>query len=176
MMSNSDVLEVIEVLGASSIDVWLDGGWGVDALLEEQTRPHDDLDVVVKLADIDVITDTLAKHGFAMSENELPTRFVVRDSNDRRIDFHPVTFDETGGGLQRQPDGTDYRYPPEGFLGKGKVGGKTVNCLSAEVQMECHTGYEPDDNDRHDVQALHSKFGIPMPNIYAKQDKSHEPL
>lgn len=28
--------------------VWLDGGWGVDALLGRQTRPHDDMDIVIE--------------------------------------------------------------------------------------------------------------------------------
>src|SRR5919201_6639891 len=27
--------------------VWLDRGWGLDALLGEQTRPHDDLDLAI---------------------------------------------------------------------------------------------------------------------------------
>jgi lincosamide nucleotidyltransferase A/C/D/E len=35
-------------LQAVGIPIWLDGGWGVDALLGEQTRPHDDLDIVVE--------------------------------------------------------------------------------------------------------------------------------
>lgn len=30
------VLQVLELLDAASIDVWLDGGWAVDALLGEQ--------------------------------------------------------------------------------------------------------------------------------------------
>jgi lincosamide nucleotidyltransferase A/C/D/E len=27
--------------------VWLDGGWGVDALLGYRSRPHQDLDLVI---------------------------------------------------------------------------------------------------------------------------------
>jgi lincosamide nucleotidyltransferase A/C/D/E len=48
-MDSRNVLTIIARLEADGIDVWLDGGWGVDALLEHQTREHDDLDIVVEL-------------------------------------------------------------------------------------------------------------------------------
>jgi lincosamide nucleotidyltransferase A/C/D/E len=48
-MDSSSLLAVVGVLEAEGISVWLDGGWGVDALLGYQTRDHDDLDVVVEL-------------------------------------------------------------------------------------------------------------------------------
>ena len=170
MMSAADVLEVLQSLAAASVDVWLDGGWGVDALLEKQTRSHDDLDLVMKLQDAEAATRALAALGFTLSEEELPTRFVLRDPNDRRIDFHTVTFDEGGGGVQQLQDGSSYRYPPAGFLASGKVEGTQVSCLSAEVQMECHVGYEPDDADRHDVLALHERFGLELPDIYRSSE------
>ncbi len=39
-MTSSALMELIDLLERASIDVWLDGGWGVDALLENQTRLH----------------------------------------------------------------------------------------------------------------------------------------
>ena len=48
MMRAQDVLEIVAYLDAAGVRVWLDGGWGVDALLGEQTRPHKDLDIVVE--------------------------------------------------------------------------------------------------------------------------------
>ena len=47
MMDGVDVLQALDALAADGIDVWLEGGWSVDALLERQTREHADLDVVV---------------------------------------------------------------------------------------------------------------------------------
>ena len=44
MMHAADVVEVIDALELAGVDVWVSGGWGFDALLEKQTRPHDDLD------------------------------------------------------------------------------------------------------------------------------------
>ena len=43
-MDADDVLRVIDRLASADIRVWVDGGWGVDALLGRQTRRHHDLD------------------------------------------------------------------------------------------------------------------------------------
>jgi lincosamide nucleotidyltransferase A/C/D/E len=47
-MTAADVVEILGWLRAASADVWLDGGWGVDALVGEQTREHKDLDLIVR--------------------------------------------------------------------------------------------------------------------------------
>jgi lincosamide nucleotidyltransferase A/C/D/E len=49
-MNPVDVLEILYHLSKNEVVVWLDGGWGVDALLGAQTRAHDDLDVVMAAA------------------------------------------------------------------------------------------------------------------------------
>ena len=46
-----DVVRVLDLLAAAGIEVWLDGGWCVDALLGEQTREHNDLDIAVRVED-----------------------------------------------------------------------------------------------------------------------------
>jgi lincosamide nucleotidyltransferase A/C/D/E len=168
MMAAADVLEIVRRLRAAGIAVWLDGGWGVDALVGEQTRPHDDLDVVVTLADAPAAREALAALGFAVAEDELPTRFVLRDAHDRRVDFHTVVFDEAGGGTQQLQDGTSWRYPPEGFAGRGRVAGQPVACLTADVQVRCHLGYEPDDTDRHDLRLLVERLGMKLPRPYVE--------
>jgi hypothetical protein len=40
-----EVVDVLERLDRAGVPVWLDGGWGVDALVGRQTRPHRDLDL-----------------------------------------------------------------------------------------------------------------------------------
>jgi len=37
-MPGNDVIELVQLLSRNNIDVCIDGGWGVDALLDEQTR------------------------------------------------------------------------------------------------------------------------------------------
>lgn len=46
-MPATRVLEIISALEAADLCCWVDGGWGIDALVGEQTRPHKDLDLVV---------------------------------------------------------------------------------------------------------------------------------
>lgn len=166
MMPAESVIELTTLLTAADIPVWLDGGWGVDALIGTQTRSHDDLDVVIALDHAASAQRVLSAKGFQLTEDERPTRFVMRDTADRRIDFHTVTFDTQGGGIQVLQNGATFRYPPEGFRAEGSVGGVQLHCLTAEVQMLCHCGYAPDDIDRHDVQRLHERFGLPLPPGY----------
>ena len=40
-MESNDVIALLNVLEQEGIAVVVDGGWGVDALLDQQTRPHD---------------------------------------------------------------------------------------------------------------------------------------
>lgn len=163
-MTAERVLKLLAVLRSSGIQATLDGGWGVDALLGHETRPHEDLDLVVALSDAPRIQEALRPLGFTLHEDHLPVRFVLR-SNGEQLDFHTVTFDSEGGGVQPQPDGGSFRYPPEGFV-LGRVRGEAVPCISASVQVLCHLGYEPTPKDVHDVLRLCRTFGLPIPKAY----------
>ena len=44
MVSAEDVVEIYKRLMKNGIQVWLTGGWGIDALLGERIRLHKDLD------------------------------------------------------------------------------------------------------------------------------------
>ena len=61
-MEARDVLDVLTILREAQVDrVWLDGGWGIDALLGAQHRDHDDLDLVVPVDDVDRIVEALER-------------------------------------------------------------------------------------------------------------------
>ncbi|HEX2281289.1 MAG TPA: hypothetical protein VHG52_05950 [Thermomicrobiales bacterium] len=162
MMVTSDVLRVVAALEEAGLRVWLDGGWGVDALVGEQTRDHDDLDCVIALSDASLARDVLAVLGFSVALDELPTRFVIRDRSDRRVDFHTVTFDAAGSATQELQDGTLAPYPSHGFAGAGYVAGIRVACLTAAVQALHHLGYDPDQKDRHDMALLAERCGTDL--------------
>ncbi len=165
MMDGLDVLAVVGSLESDEIAYWLDGGWGVDALVGEQTRRHDDLDLVIELQDSERAMTVLEALGYALVEDERPTRFVLY-AGERRIDFHTVSFDENGGGIQVLQDGRTYLYPPHGFEGSGVVCGRSMPCLTADVQVECHVGYEPDATDLHDMRLLHERCGVEVPPVF----------
>jgi lincosamide nucleotidyltransferase A/C/D/E len=50
-MTATALVELLHLCDIAAIPVWLDGGWGVDALLENQTRPHKDVDIVLAVAE-----------------------------------------------------------------------------------------------------------------------------
>jgi lincosamide nucleotidyltransferase A/C/D/E len=159
------VLEILGLLRARGVTATLDGGWGVDALLGRETRRHEDLDLVVALRDVPRIQAALGSAGFALHEDQLPVRFVLRGTGEQ-LDFHTVRFDSEGGGVQPQPGGGSFRYPPEGFV-LGSVRGESVPCVSAAVQVLCHLGYEPTPKDAHDVLELCRVFRLAVPATYA---------
>jgi lincosamide nucleotidyltransferase A/C/D/E len=158
------MLELLAVLRAGGVQATLDGGWGVDALLGCETRAHEDLDLVVAIGDVARIQETLRPLGFTVYEDHLPVRLVLR-LEDERIDLHTVTFDSEGGGVQPQPGGGSFRYPPDGFV-LGRVRGEPVRCISARVQILCHLGYTPTAKDSHDVLELCRAFGLRVPEAY----------
>ncbi|WP_232519770.1 nucleotidyltransferase domain-containing protein [Actinosynnema pretiosum] len=107
----ADVLAVLDLAEAAGARLWIDGGWGVDALLGERTRRHGDLDVVVE-----------------------------------------------GRGVLG-PAERGVAYPAESLLGRGVIGGREVECVSAEWAVRFHDEYTGDADDRADVRALCARFG-----------------
>ena len=154
MMPAEEVVKILDVLEGRGLRVWLDGGWGVDALVGRQTRDHEDLDIAIALAEADAVIASLASLGYKAFDDEMPTRLDLRDDPDHRVDLHPLTFDGSGNGLQQLQDGRFGSYTAEGLSGAGSVNGRPVRCLSRELQLRFHTGYELDDNDRWDVDLL----------------------
>jgi lincosamide nucleotidyltransferase A/C/D/E len=170
MVTAEDVVRVVDSLTQRGLRVWLDGGWGVDALLGSQHRAHDDLDIVVALTDMDSVISTLGELGYRTTEDHLPTRLVLRARDSRQVDVHPVTFDKRGTGWQANagPGGGDCAYPASGFT-SGTVAGTPVCCLTPELQVVHHDGYEPTEKDREDLDRLHQRFGVTLPEQYGER-------
>jgi len=154
MMPADEVVRVVAQLEEQGIPLWLDGGWGVDALVGRQTRDHQDLDVAILLVDVARGVRLLGELGYAPCHDELPTRLTLRDAGGRQVDLHPLTLDDNGNGLQRLQDGSIGTYPAEGLRGTGRLSGRPVPCLTRDLQLLFHRGYELDDDDRHDVRLL----------------------
>src|SRR5688572_17292653 len=116
-MDVAGAVAVLDRIGDRGIACWVDGGWGVDALLGEQTRGHEDLDLVVAQADVPAAAAVLRPLGFghdATAEPGLPARFVLRHGDGRQVDLHPVVFDDEGNGWQALGDGAWGAYPADG--------------------------------------------------------------
>ena len=162
-MEAREVARLVSALEEGGVTVWLDGGWGVDALLGEQVREHDDLDLVVELASVSTLTATLAELGYEHIAGTPPASFVLVDARGRQVDVHPVAFDDEGGGVYRMEDGRDWVYPAEGFAGRGSVDGLPVRCLGPEIQVLVHAGYELGEKDYRELALLRERYGVTLP-------------
>jgi lincosamide nucleotidyltransferase A/C/D/E len=172
-MEAGEVVRLLDLLESAGIALWLDGGWGVDALLERQTREHDDLDLVAELEDAERLTETLERAGYELVAGGPPKSFALVDSDGRQVDVHPVVMDEArGGGVYLMDDGREWVYPAPGFGGRGKVAGRDVRCLSAEVQVLVHDGYELTEKDFRELYLLHERFGVDLPPEYAARARA----
>jgi lincosamide nucleotidyltransferase A/C/D/E len=157
------VLEILDAL--APLDPRLDGGWGVDALLEEQTREHDDVDVVIARRDAHTARRLLGRLGFEHDptvEPGLPARLVLRDPAGRQVDLHLIVHDTAGDGWQQLDEGTWGRYDADGLDACGEIAGRPVRCISAELQLCHHHGYEWTENDRADMTRLAERFGLDL--------------
>lgn len=150
-------------LARAGVCGWVDGGWGVDALLGWQTRVHDDLDLVVLAGDVDRARDVLEDQGFGVERDWLPTALAMRHPDGRAADLHPVESTPDGGGDQVQLDGTRWHYDAPVT---GRIAGRPVRCCSVDCQLAAHLGYEPDDTDRADVTALAVRYRLTPPAPY----------
>jgi lincosamide nucleotidyltransferase A/C/D/E len=163
-MTPAALVALLRLFESAGIPVWLDGGWGVDALLQTPTRPHQDVDIIVPVTDVPKLQELLAARGFAVREGQPPNSFVLANGEGLEVDVHAVTFDETGSGVYRMQNGEDWLYPAQGFSGRGLVCGMRVRCLSAEAQVLCHAhGYLPAEKDIQDMRRLQERFGIALP-------------
>jgi len=155
------VPRVVEALHRAGLPAWVVGGWGVDALIGKQTRRHRDLDVIFQRDDDaqQRAVRALAGLGFRFVKREtvpgadpgcwLSTRLVMADDAGRLVDLHPVEFP-----LIVVSDQSERTFTPEDAFVTGVVGEQRVPCLSAQLQLVLHEGYEARDYDREDVARL----------------------
>ncbi|MFE2375701.1 nucleotidyltransferase domain-containing protein [Streptomyces sp. NPDC059398] len=154
---------MIALLRRAGIGVWLAGGWGIDALVGEQTREHRDIDLLHRAEQEPELLAALSAAGFTESLDWRPARFVYTHPSGREIDLHPLVFAPDGSAVQQSLDPAEpFRYPAECFV-SGSVAGRAVDCVSAEQQVLFHQGYAPADRDRHDMAQLRRVFGIGTP-------------
>ncbi|MCP4755376.1 MAG: nucleotidyltransferase family protein [Proteobacteria bacterium] len=163
-MTASDVVEIVKLLTDNGIELYVDGGWSVDALLSEQTRPHADLDIAVRHKDVPRLRRLLESRGYGETprDDSWECNFVLADESGHEIDVHSCTFDAEGNTI------FGIQYPKDSLTGTGTIGGFRVNCISPDWLVKFHTGYELDMNDYRDVMALCERFGIELPSEYSK--------
>jgi lincosamide nucleotidyltransferase A/C/D/E len=174
----ADASRILGQLEAAGLVVWLDGGWGVDALVGRQTRPHQDLDLVIARDDLAAAQQTLAPAGFAHDATAmpgLPARLVLVDADGRQVDLHPVIFDRHGYGWQDLGADAWGAYPAEELTATGVISGRPVRCKTPTLEVRHRLGYPLTATDRHDLALLARRFGVPVPPSVADLAARGEP-
>lgn len=164
-MSAEEVVDVLERLEAAGVESSVAGGWAIDALLDRVTREHGDLDLAIDANDIDRAIDALDAMGLSVEVDERPARVALSDGR-RSVDLHPVRWGADGTGRQSTGTGGDFVYPRGSSRAVGRIGGRGVRCLTPELLVTFHLGYEPRDIDRNDMAALAERYGLDLPEPY----------
>lgn len=151
-----DVEQLLVVLGAVrtvGCRYWLEGGWGVDALVGRQTRAHRDVDIDIDGAFENEVLTALDGRGYAIETDWRPSRVELAAPGRGWVDLHPLDIDDAGNARQAALDG-GWHELPRSFFTVGRIGGVAVPCLTVEAQRFFHTGYELRDVDRQDLAEL----------------------
>jgi hypothetical protein len=91
------------------------GGWAVDAVLGYQTRPHKDLDIILRVSNLPKLRKVLEGECFEVQDGGTESNFVMSDRRVRRWMFTPFTFDQEGNGVYRIGKRVRLDLPGSGF-------------------------------------------------------------
>lgn len=172
-MPLDEFVRLCRAFEAAGLAFWIDGGWGVDVLLCEETRPHSDLDLAVLLSDLDAFGRLLA--ALSYQRNDRPGdpdwNRVFERPDGCSVDLHGFVLDDRGNGILGNPaDGS--MYPAGSLDGKGTLGGLTLRCIAAPFVLQFRNGFAPRAVDHHDVTALCNRFGLARPSRF-RQERDH---
>ncbi len=168
-MEAKDVLDFYQLFESEHIDLWLVGGWAVDALLKEQTRKHADLDIIIQEKDLPKMLELLEAQGYGNVDRDdtTPWNFVLADNKGHEIDVHAIVFDQAGNGIYG-PAERDVMFSAASLTGKGEINGHPIKCISAQYMVKFISPwlFKLRDKDFKDVAALCKRFEIELPEEY----------
>ena len=169
MLSARDALTLCRLLEEGGVQFWVMGGWGVDALLGRETRPHKDLDILASQTDLVALRALFGAHSFTLKRiweesrwlgegaGRWPTAFVAVDAQERELDVHLIEIRPDGSIIQRY----DQQWPlPDSISAlsaRGTIAGEALTCVSKAAQLALHTGYDITDAHRRDLDLLRAE-------------------
>ena len=168
LMSLVEARHLLSAIADLGLHACIGGGWGVDALLGEQTRPHSDLDLWVPAEELHDLLRALVGQGVDRVypwPGDRPWNWLLHDGDNRRVDLHlyePVSDAEWHYGSAREGE----TFPTEALAGIGSIGGLGIRCESPAWALRFHSGYEPRATDRHDMRLLCERFDLDLPPTF----------
>lgn len=153
IVTKEDLLKVIDLFEEIQITYWLDGGWGVDALVGKQTRNHRDIDINYDANETERLLDTLIKVGYQVETDWMPVRAELYHPELGYLDIHPFIIEADGSCKQSDLEGGFYNIDAK-YFGQTIFEGRKIPCISIEGQKVFHSGYELRKSDIHDLKCL----------------------
>lgn len=167
-----EVLRVLDATEAAGVTCWLGGGWGVDALAGGQTRVHGDLDLVLDdfEGSIHELSGVLERLGYRPQASHEPGMWLPQaadfEAAGRRIEVLGVNWSFLTTVMAVVDPDADPAAMRDLFrtssLAEGRLGPRTVPCLSAGAQTLFHTGYPGRARDRRDRAFLATLGRVPL--------------
>jgi lincosamide nucleotidyltransferase A/C/D/E len=148
-----EVRRVLDALQEAGCRYWLEGGWGVDALVGHQTRPHRDIDIDLDARHEQVALDVLDRLGYTIETDWRPNRVELAAAGRGWVDLHPLTVRSDGSAVQAALDGGFHVFPSTYFT-VGSLDGAAVPCVTAAAQRAFRQGYVARPADTHDLTVL----------------------
>lgn len=167
-MTSSEIIDFYTKMDNLGIQVWIDGGWSVDALLGKQLRPHKDLDIAIQWKDVPKLREVLAAQGYNQVREDNQWNFVLADKKGREIDVHAFIYDEMGNVVE------GIKYPTESLTGTGTIEDQPVRCISPQYMVEFLAPWIHKWSEKYlgAVSALCEKYDMELPAEYKEFSKS----
>ncbi|MGJ6981626.1 nucleotidyltransferase domain-containing protein [Aestuariimicrobium soli] len=159
--SADEVVALVDRLESEGITYQVNGGWGVDALVGEQTREHSDVDVFVDGEAFESVSDWLLARGYTEEQDFLPVAvWYVQATDERinRVDLHPMVLDDDGNGYQ-SGEKEQYFHHPADARTTGTIAGRSVVVGNRDHLISLHQGYLPQASDLHNLMQLEKLRG-----------------
>ncbi len=145
--------KVIALFKQNEITYWIDGGWGVDLLMQKQTRKHRDIDINFDASQSDKVVALLLDYGYQVQCDEMPTRMELYHDELGYLDIHPFILNADGSAKQSDYNGNYFLFDAD-FFTTVKFEEESIACMSLKAQALFHTGYELRDKDKHDIKNI----------------------
>ena len=160
MVTKKDAERIIGMFEDAEVGIFIDGGWGIDALLGYESRKHNDIDIFIEAVNKNNAVEILKGNGYHEIAMGYTTscHSVWQDGNSRIIDLHIFSYD-----IDHNLIFEGEKYPKDVFAGSGRIGNREVICIAPSYQVQFHLGYDRDENDIKDVLLLCETFNLEIP-------------
>jgi len=165
----AELVLVVESFENMGLPYWLAGGWGVDALVQRQTRRHKDIDIIIE--DFEHNEPKARQAFLALGFDHvkmdqggmwMPWRSNFEDRAGHRIELLAIDWAhlrDVFALAAERPNPTSTKDLTGEVLTVGMLNGRPIPCLTRNAQLLFHTGFPLEDAGTTDVSLLHTEFG-----------------